>query len=131
MLSDSPSLERIIAQAIQLQSDYPLADLRSDAELIPMTRERESPFAQDYPGENLGHDKIQDDLEEIMGLNQTKVTPKLKPRFGFWASRRVQNALTLAATTIALGLSISAILLYKDTVTEVISAPELIYSFDL
>jgi hypothetical protein len=39
--------------------------------------------------------------------------------------------MTFAATTIAVGLSISALLLYKDTLSEAIGGPELVYTVDL
>jgi hypothetical protein len=40
--------------------------LLTDSELNHLTRERESPFAQGFAGEMLGHDKLPDDFEEIM-----------------------------------------------------------------
>ena len=106
-----------------------MPDLLNEAEFIHIMRERESPIAQAFAGENLGHDKVDDRFDEIM--NPNTLVEKPKDHFGFLRSRRVQKALTFAATTLAVGLSISAILLYKDTVTESIAKPDLLFAIDL
>ena len=106
-----------------------MPDLLNEADFIHIMRERESPIAQAFPGENLGHDKVDDHFDEIMNPNTLEEKPKTSS--GFLKSKGVQKALTFAATTLALGLSISAILLYKDTVTESIAKPDLLFAIDL
>lgn len=129
MLSDSETLERVIAKALEYKHMHPLEELIADAETIHMVHESDSPFTQAFPGENLGLDKISEDLEET--LNPTAIIDKPRARYWFVRNRRFQKVVTFAATTIALGLSISALLLYKDTVTDAISGPEFSVSVDL
>lgn len=72
---------------------------------------------------------VEDALEEE--ANPAGPTVKTRPFYAIWRSRRMQKVLTYAATTVAVGLSISALLLYKDTVSDVIGGPDLVYTFDL
>jgi hypothetical protein len=94
-----------------------------------LTRRAESPFRLEHKGKNLGFAKIEDDLEEI--ISPTVINTKKRTKFGFFRSRRVQKVMTFAATTIAVGLSVSALLLYKDTLSEAISGSDLVYTIDL
>ena len=73
------------------------------------------------------------DVEEVLEeeANPAEATDKQRPAYAFWRSRRMQKALTYAATTFAVGLSISALILYKDTVTDVITGSDLLIKFDL
>lgn len=129
MLSDSERLERVIARALQLKFEQPIEDMLAEGDAVSLTHRAESPFRLEHKGKNLGFAKIEDDLEEI--ISPSVINTKKRTQLGFFRSRRVQKVMTFAATTIAVGLSVSALLLYKDTLSEAISGSDLVYTFDL
>lgn len=102
----------------------------AEGDAVNLTHRAESPFRIEHKGKNLGFAKIEDDLEEIISPSVINTKKRANLSF-FFRNRRVQKVMSFAATTIAVGLSISALLLYRDTLSEAISGSELVYTIDL
>ena len=92
----------------------------AEGDAVSLTRRETSPFRLEHKGQNLGFDKIDDDLEEI--ITPAIISTKKRP-FPYFRSRWVRRGMSVAATTIAFGLSLSAFLLYKDTISELWKMP--------